>query len=107
MNRAKDLIVWWNITALPIFRVKMNLVMRQVESVWKGLMSYTRKKNEQPSSKPPPDSYDELLSVLGPERNIMLPITGDEALRRLLSVKGQDPYRYWRLVIIIKTDSLP
>jgi len=67
----------------------------------------TEKKKEPPvTGAPRPETYDEFLSVLGPERNIVLPGTGDEALRRLLSVKGQDPYWYENPVLISRIERI-
>ena len=40
------------------------------------------------------NGLSDILSMMGPERNISLPLNGEEALKRLMSVKGQDPYRY-------------
>lgn len=48
---------------------------------------------ENNSSTPGLEGDENILTLLGPDRNIMLPANGDEALKRLLSVKGQDPYR--------------
>jgi len=62
---------------------------------WKGIGGKERKGSEDrnfTSGASGRGENDDLLSLMGPERNITLPINGDEALKRLHSVKGQDPY---------------
>lgn len=51
-------------------------------------------KGDDNSAKGTPRGEEHMVSFMGPDRNIMLPANGDEALKRLLSEKGKDPYRY-------------
>jgi hypothetical protein len=87
----KDFFVWWKACAVPAFRVKVTLIRQKSSSLWERLKEIRDRK---PPIGEKNEKYDELLSILGPERNIALPATGDEALKRLLSVRGQDPYRW-------------
>ena len=47
------------------------------------------------------NGLSDILSALGPDRSINLPVNGEEALKRLISVKGQDPYRYITYLVFL------
>jgi hypothetical protein len=92
---SEDLGVWWTARALPWVRVKSTLLKTQAKSLWekfkwKEWLSFRKKEPERKTEEI--ENLSDLLAMLGPERNIVLPANGDEALRRLQSVKGQDPY---------------
>jgi DnaJ family protein C protein 14 len=65
-----------------------------------GFNFWSAKEPTPPKPETPRD-LAELLAMLGPERNIILPASGDEALQRLLSVKGKDPYS----ILGVRSDS--
>lgn len=94
----EDVFNWWKIHAVPKFLLHLRYLKGEFSKLKFKLRisEWSFWSKEDPSLKKPPETpsdLSELLSVLGPERNIVLPANGDEALQRLLSVKGKDPYR--------------
>jgi hypothetical protein len=70
----------------------MHRFFRKSKEALKWKIRFRRKVNDEESERK--KNADDLLAALGPERNIALPTNGDEALKRLLSARGQDPYTY-------------
>ncbi|ODN00151.1 DnaJ subfamily C member 14, partial [Orchesella cincta] len=115
VSLMQDFYIWTKTKALPNFSDKITGWQRVVRHTCHDWWYSCRSKllslfSRGSSSKPPEDSgnskpgirHDEnILSLLGPERNISLPANGDEALKRLLSVKGQDPYS----ILGVRSDS--
>lgn len=110
-----DFYLWTKTKALPNFTDKISRWRKDIRqclvnwwSKWKSKISSWLPRGGQNSKKPEesgpksssPRVDENILSLLGPDRNISLPANGDEALKRLLSVKGQDPYRYVQLKFI-------
>lgn len=102
-----DFYTWTKTKAVPNFtdritrwRKDMRQSVFEWWSKWKSKISSlfwrggenSKKTEDSSGAKESPHEDENILSLLGPERNIMLPANGDEALKRLLSVKGQDPY---------------
>lgn len=98
----EDFHSWWVTKAVPTCFQQLHSMKDKVGRVcWKVRQTISwrtpfRRKSEDRNSSGNGSKRngEELLAALGPERNIALPSNGDEALKRLLSVKGQDPYRY-------------
>lgn len=95
----EDLYSWWINKAVPGFLQQVNMIeetlrvscrkLKQGVSSW-NRWPFRRKLNDE-SSDLKKNSQD-LLAALGPDKNIQI-TNADETLKRLLSCKGQDPYR--------------
>lgn len=104
-HRMQDLLVWWDTKALPSFRVKLRDTKWTIIGIWtKGkykILGFLRLSGgDEQFSKPKVRDPEDLISIMGPSVNIMLPGNGDEAVKRLMMVGGQDPYRsvcYFRI----------